>query len=126
MIRLHRPFTIACLAVGLVGATATAALAAPWYVVIDIAETLDAETYAKAVAATEPKASQAFGGTFVMRATKAVGLDGGAAPNRFVVIRFDGEAQARAWKDSAPVRDLLAVRMRTTKSRSFLVEGLAD
>lgn len=126
MTHLRRRFTIACFAAAFVGATATAALAAPWYVVIDIAETLDAETYAKAVAATEPAASKSFGGTFVMRTTKAVGLDGGAAPNRFVVIRFESEAQARAWKESTPVRDLLTVRMRTTKSRSFLVEGLAE
>lgn len=97
---------------------------APVYVVIDISETVDADAYVKAVSAAEPKATQAAGGRFVIRSNKAVALDGGAAPNRFVVIAFDSEEQARAWR--ASVSEVNAVRLKATNSRSFLVEGLAN
>ncbi len=97
---------------------------APVYVVIDISETMDADAYVKAVSAAEPKATHAAGGRFVIRSNKAVALDGDTAPNRFVLIAFDNEEQARAWR--ASVSDVNAVRLKATKSRSFMVEGLAN
>lgn len=98
----------------------------PWYVVTEIAELTDAEAYAKAVAAAEPVVTQAAGGSFVARASAPIRLDGESVPARVVIIRFDSEAQARAWKDSPRIRALFAVRASATKSRSFLIEGLAN
>jgi uncharacterized protein (DUF1330 family) len=116
----------AALATALIAAAAAPVAAAPWYVVTEISETLDAEAYGKAVAAAEPIATKSNGGTFVVRSNKAVELDGGAAPSRVIVIRFDSEAQARAWKESPAIRALHAVRVTATRSRSFLVEGVAE
>lgn len=104
--------------------TATAQNKAPVYVVIDISETMDVDAYVKAVSAAEPQATNAAGGRFIIRSNKAVELDGGAAPNRFVVIQFDSEQQARAWR--ASVANVNAVRATATKSRSFIVEGLSN
>lgn len=126
MTDLRRRLGAVCLAIALTGPTATAAFAAPWYVVTEISETIDAEAYARAVAAAEPIATKSSGGSFVVRSSKAVELDGGSAPSRVIVIRFESEDQARAWKDSPAIRQLRAVRVTATKSRSFLVEGLAE
>jgi uncharacterized protein (DUF1330 family) len=98
----------------------------PVYVVIDISETMNADAYIKAVKAAEPKATQAAEGRFVIRTNKTISLDGPAAPDRFVVIAFDSEEQAKAWHNSQAIKEVNAVRMKTTKSRSFIVDGLAD
>lgn len=119
-------FAFAAFGLALAGATVTPAIAAPWYVVTEITETIDAEAYAKAVAAAEPIATRSNGGSFVVRSSKAVELDGGTPPIRVIVIRFESEEQARAWKDSAAIRQLRAVRLTATRSRSYLVEGLAE
>ena len=96
------------------------------YAVIDISEVMDVDAYVKAVSAAEPRATESMGGRFVIRTNKPIPLDGGAPPNRFVVISFDNEEQAKAWYSSQAIRDVNAVRMKATKSRAFLVEGLAN
>ena len=120
-------FSIAALALGaaMVGAL-RAQIKVPVYAVIDISETMDVDAYIKAVSAAEPKATQSAGGRFIIRTNKAISLDGGPAPNRFVVIAFDSEEQARAWHASQPIKEVNAVRAKTTKSRAFLVEGLSN
>ncbi len=95
----------------------------PAYVIIDIAETLDADAYIKAVSAAEPNATVSAGGRFIVRTNTPVALDG-AAPNRLVVIAFDTDEMAKAWYNSQAIKDVNAVRMKTTKSRAFMVEGL--
>jgi uncharacterized protein (DUF1330 family) len=127
MSKLFSPLRVTLAALALGGGVLGVAHAqskAPVYAVIDISETMDADAYIKAVSAAEPKASQTAGGRFIVRSNKAVALDGGAAPNRFVIIAFDNEEQARAWHTS--VGEVNAVRLKATKSRSFLVEGLAN
>jgi len=94
------------------------------YAIIDISETLDAEAYIKAVSAAEPNATESAGGRFIIRTNSPVGLDGGSAPNRLVVIAFENADKAKAWYNSQAIRDLNSVRMKTTKSRAFMVEGL--
>ncbi len=68
----------------------------PVYAVIDISEVLDADAFVKALSAAEPKATQSAGGRFIVRTNKAIALDGGAPPKRFVVIAFDNEEQAKS------------------------------
>ena len=93
------------------------------YAVIDISELSDVDAYIKAVSAVEPKASTDAGGRFIIRSAKAIALDG-SAPNRFVVIAFDSEEKAKAWY--ASVKDVNAVRMKVSKSRAFLIDGMAN
>jgi uncharacterized protein (DUF1330 family) len=96
----------------------------PTYVIIDISETLDADAYVKAVSAAEPNATISAGGRFIIRNNAPVALDGTAPPNRFVVIAFDTDEKAKAWYNSQAIREVNAMRMKTTKSRAFVVEGI--
>jgi uncharacterized protein (DUF1330 family) len=95
----------------------------PVYVVIDISEMSDPTAFAKGVSALPPLGP---GESFVIRTTKAVPLDGAAPPNRFVVYAFDTEEKAKAWYASPAITEMNAIRMKTTKSRAFMVEGVAD
>jgi uncharacterized protein (DUF1330 family) len=45
----------------------------------------------------------------------------GTAPKFFVIIAFDNVEKAKAYSDS--MRETTAMRIKTTKSRSFLVES---
>jgi len=96
----------------------------PAYVVIDISETMDPEAYIKAVSAAEPNAAQSAGGRFTVRTNTAVALDG-APPNRFTIVAFEDAEKAKAWYGSPAIKEVNATRLKVTKSRAFLVEGLA-
>jgi uncharacterized protein (DUF1330 family) len=96
----------------------------PVYVVIEISKMMDAAAYKKAVVAAGP-ATKSAGGRFIIRSAKPVALDG-VPPYRFVVVAFDSEEKARAWRDSPVIQKLRATRAKTTESRSFMVEGLAN
>jgi len=97
----------------------------PAYVVIDISETMDADAYIKAVSAAEPDATQSAGGRFIVRSNRAAALDG-APPNRFVIIAFDDAEKAKAWYASPAIKEVNATRLKVTKSRAFVVEGVAE
>jgi uncharacterized protein (DUF1330 family) len=96
----------------------------PAYVVIDISETMDADAYIKAVSAAEPNATQSAGGRFIVRTNTAAALDG-APPNRFIIIAFHDAEKAKAWYGSPAIKEVNATSLKVTKSRAFLVEGLA-
>jgi uncharacterized protein (DUF1330 family) len=109
------------------GATAIKGLNAqtkpPTYVVIDISEMSDPATFAKGIAALPPTSAADH---IIIRTTKTVALDGGAPPTRFVVQAFDTEEQAKAWYGSPAIKEMTAIRMKTAKSRAFMVEGVAN
>lgn len=45
-------------------------------------------------------------------------------PARFAVIAFYSEEKFKAWDNLPAIKDLNAVRLKTTKSRAFMVEGI--
>jgi uncharacterized protein (DUF1330 family) len=118
---------VALLPVLAIGAASLARLHAqartPAYVVIDISETMDADAYIKAVSAAEPNATQSAGGRFIVRTNTAVALDG-LPPNRFIILAFDDAEKAKAWYSSPAIKEVNATRLKVTKSRAFVVEGL--
>ena len=93
----------------------------PVYVGIEVSEMLDSEAFAKAVS-TAPT----FHGRYIIRSQKVSALDGDAPPIRFVFLAFATEEKAKVWRDSPAIKEVNAVRLRTTKSRSFIVDGLAN
>jgi uncharacterized protein (DUF1330 family) len=123
MNRLVRNVSIGLLGAAL-GATAMTALRAqatpPVYVVIDMSEITDADAMSKASANVSAPPTG-----YLVRTQKAAGLDGGAPPARFVIVAFDSEAKAKEWFNSPPVAAINAVRLKATKSRSFIVEGFS-
>jgi uncharacterized protein (DUF1330 family) len=69
-----------------------------------------------------PAAIAASGGQFVVRTDKITSFDG-TPPKRFVLIAFDSPEKAQAWHNSAAMKEIDAVRAKTTDSLSFMVEG---
>jgi uncharacterized protein (DUF1330 family) len=96
----------------------------PVYVVIDIAEVVDAQ--AQRANTDRPTASTPttqLGGKYLARSGKITALDG-TPPARLILIAFDSVEKANAWNDSAEQKKVNDVRMKATKSRSFIVEGM--
>jgi uncharacterized protein (DUF1330 family) len=118
------------IASGALGAAAVTTLNAqvkpPVYVVIDISEMLDVAAFTKALAALPPNDVASVGGRDIIRTMKPVAIDGSAPPSRFVVLQFDNAAQATAWENLPSTKQINAIRLEATKSRSFMVEGLAN
>jgi uncharacterized protein (DUF1330 family) len=99
----------------------------PTYVVIDITEMTDPEGF-KAIPAS-PAASAArlaaLGGRYLIRTETTTALDG-APPKRFVLLAFDSKEKAQAYNDAPDIKEITAIRAKTTKSRSFIVDGFAN
>jgi uncharacterized protein (DUF1330 family) len=96
----------------------------PAYAVIDISSFTDPTGY-KALLTKTAAANAAFGGTIPIQTQNTTALQG-TAPARFVVVKFDNLAKAKAWSASAAQKEIVAIREKTTKSRAFLVEGWAQ
>ncbi len=92
------------------------------YVVTDISEITNPDLF-KTLLPKAPAANQAFGGQFVVRTENITALDG-VAPKRFIVISFDSVDKAKAWNVSAAQKEVNVIREKSTKSRSFIVEGM--
>ena len=87
---------------------------------IEVTDPAGFEEYRKGVPAT----IAAYGGRYIVRGGALESWEGGWSPQRMVVLEFPSMAQAKAWYDSADYRDLRAMRVRTTKSKVVVVEGL--
>ena len=111
-----------------IGATAIQGLHAqakpPAYAVIAIRNIKDADTF-KTLLPKAPAAVEAFGGKFVVRTENITGLDG-TPPKRYIVIAFDSVDKAKAWSASAAQKEIDAIRMKSTDSLSFIVEGMPN
>jgi uncharacterized protein (DUF1330 family) len=111
-----------------IGATAIQGLHAqakpPAYVVIPILKITDADTY-KATVPQYPALVAAAGGHYIIRTIgddKITALDG-TPPQRLIMIAFDSVEKAQAWHNSAAMKELDAIRLKSTTSLSFIVEG---
>jgi uncharacterized protein (DUF1330 family) len=97
----------------------------PSLVVIDINEVTDPEGF-KAVSqrdrAVRAASLKKFGGHYIARTEKITALDG-TAPKRFVIVAFDSAEKAQGWNNAAVQKENAAIRAKTTKSRSFIIEG---
>ena len=122
--------TLAILGGAALGAAAIQALHAqakpPVYAVVDISEITDPEGF-KAIGQRSTAAAAAvfkdLGGRYITRTDKITAFDG-TAPKRFIVIAFDSAEKAQAWNSSTGQKEVTAIRVKTTKSRSFIVEGM--
>jgi uncharacterized protein (DUF1330 family) len=120
---------MAMLAGGTIGATAINALHAQGkapgaYAIVDISKINDPEVF-KNVVAKAPGAMTGSGGRYIVRTNNITNIDG-TAPARFVVIAFDSVAQAQAWDKSAAQQEVDDLRKKSTTSRAFIVEGMAE
>lgn len=65
-----------------------------------------------------------YGGTFLAAGPVAAELEGEAAPEAAVVIRFDSVEQASRWYGSPEYREIRGLRHRGGHGSLILVEGL--
>ena len=68
---------------------------------------------------------KAFGGQQITRTNEITVLDG-TKPNRVIITRFDSADKAKGWYSQPDQKKVNDIRMKTTKSRSFLVEGMSE
>jgi uncharacterized protein (DUF1330 family) len=109
------------------GVIATRGLAAQakrtFYVVIEVDEIKDADGY-KAMTKIGPTnivEVKHADGRYLVRTNNLVSLDG-APPKRFVMIAFDSMERANGFYQNT--EEMTAMRIKATKSRAFIVEGL--
>jgi uncharacterized protein (DUF1330 family) len=96
------------------------------YAVVDISEMVDANLFKEQLLPkVTPAALASMGGHYLVRTDQVAALDG-TPPQRFVIIAFDSMDKAKAWSSSAAQKDVDAIRMKSTKSRQFLVGGFAN
>ena len=95
----------------------------PTYVVIDIASMTEGFKAVPASPGAKPERLTALGGRYIMRTEAITALDG-TPPKRFVVLAFDSKEKAQDWAHAPDVKETNAMRVKTTNSRSFMVEGL--
>ena len=96
------------------------------YFVADINEVTDVVAW-RAVSG-RPDASAAallkdFGGQYISRTENIIALDG-TPPKRFIITRFDSTEKAKTWYNSPEQQKVNENRIKNTKSRSFIVEGM--
>ncbi len=98
----------------------------PVYAIVDIGEITDPVGFATNTGRTNEAATSVFketGGRYLVRTDKITGLDG-TPPKRVIVAAFDSAEKAGAWYNSADQKKVNDIRMKSTKSRMFIVEGL--
>jgi uncharacterized protein (DUF1330 family) len=99
----------------------------PSYVVIDISDMTDPEGF-KAVTsspAAGPARLTELGGRYLIRTEATTPLDG-TPPKRFVVLQFDSKEKAQGWANAPDIKQINGIRMKTTKSSAFIVEGFTN
>jgi len=97
----------------------------PAYMVIEINKITDAEGFK--VITQRPRGgadvAKELGGHYIVRTDKIAALDG-TAPQRFIVYSFDSVEKAQAFNNSSYMKEVNAIRDKTTQARSFIVEGM--
>jgi uncharacterized protein (DUF1330 family) len=91
------------------------------YAVIDISEISDLNVFKTLIPKTAAS-NAAFNGHTIAQTETIAALDG-TPPKRFVIIAFDGIDRAKAWYASAAQNEINSIRMKSTKSRAFIVDG---
>lgn len=98
----------------------------PIYAVTEITEITDPEGYKVLTTNNKgPEAVAAFGGKYVLRTNNITAIEGmGTPPKRLIIVAFDNMEKAKAWSTSPAEKEIDAIRMKSTKSSRFFVEGM--
>ena len=127
---MHTKIALTLLAGVAIGAAAVQVLHAqatpPSYVVADITEISDPEGFKVVSQRPQGEATarvQQAGGRYITRTDKITALDG-TPPKRMIIIAFDSLEKAQAFNNSPGQKEINAIRTKTTKSRSFIVQGM--
>ena len=97
----------------------------PVYTVTEV-EILDAEAYARDFVPKAKIATQAAGSKMLALGGRTTALDGEPPKSRIVIQQWDSMEQIKAYRDSAAYKELLPIRDKLSKFRTYAVEGLAQ
>lgn len=96
------------------------------YVVTEVDVTGDMATFQRDYAAHAQATIEPFGGRYLVRGGRNIGVEGEPPKPRIVISMFDSFEQAQAWRNSPHYMKIAAVREREAKSRQYIVEGLPE
>jgi uncharacterized protein (DUF1330 family) len=94
----------------------------PAYVIVDV-DVKDPATY-KEYREKAPATVTAAGGRYIVRGAEPAHLEQGWDVHRFVMLEFPSVAAAKAWYASPAYQKILPIRLKSTRSRMMVVEGL--
>jgi uncharacterized protein (DUF1330 family) len=94
------------------------------YIVTEVDVTGNMDVFLKDYAAHVQATVDPFGGRYLVRGGRNVGIEGDPPKGRIVISVFDSFEKAQAWRDSPEYKTILTVREREAKSRMYIVEGL--
>jgi uncharacterized protein (DUF1330 family) len=92
------------------------------YVVVEI-EVTDPVGYEEYKKLAPPTIAQ-YGGKYLARGGTTETLEGDWSPKRLVILEFPTFDQAKKWHQSPEYADAKQLRLRTTKSKMVLLQGL--
>ncbi|MBI1943904.1 MAG: DUF1330 domain-containing protein [Betaproteobacteria bacterium] len=87
---------------------------------VEVTDPIAYEQYRKLVAPTIAQ----YGGRFLVRGGKVESREGGWNPPRFVIVEFPSLERAREWYQSPEYAPALALRLKASRSRLIIAEGL--
>ena len=96
------------------------------YIITEVDVTGNMDVFLRDYASHVQATVDPFGGRYLVRGGRNVGIEGEPPKGRIVISVFDSFEEARAWRDSPAYRKILPVRERETKSRMYIVEGLPN
>jgi uncharacterized protein (DUF1330 family) len=97
----------------------------PVYQVTEV-EIIDPEAYSKDYVPKASAAIKAAGGKFLAVGGKTTALDGEPPKSRIVIQQWDSIEQIKAYRSSAAFKELLPIRDKLAKFRTYAVEGIAQ
>ena len=111
------------IAIGAVAVERLHAQAKPPVFVVNEVEVTDQAGFQK-YADDNSKLIQKHGGKYVVRGGKVIATLNGTAPTgRYTVYSFESEAKMNDWRNDPAQKEVLAIRDKVAKFRSFVVEG---
>jgi uncharacterized protein (DUF1330 family) len=96
------------------------------YIVTEVEVTGDREAFQRDYAAHAQATVDPFGGHYLVRGGKVVGVEGEPPKGRIVISVFDSFEKAQAWRNSPAYMKIVTVREREAKSRQYIVGGVGE
>ena len=93
------------------------------YQIVEI-DVLNQDAYVNDYVPKAQAAIKAAGGKFLAAGGKATTIEGDPPKNRIVIQQWDSVEKIAAYRASAAFKDLLPLREKLAKFRSFTVEGV--
>jgi uncharacterized protein (DUF1330 family) len=94
----------------------------PVYQVVEI-DVSNMDAYLKDYAPKAQAAIKAAGGKFLAAGGKTTTIEGEPPKSRVVIQQWDSLEKAQAYRNSAAFKELLPLREKLAKFRSFVIEG---